>query len=47
MDIEWVPRKSLNITRVNELLEISLQKNHFTNGGPNVKLLEERIRECL
>ena len=47
MDIEWVPRKSLNTTRVNELLEISLQKNHFTNGGPNVKLLEERIRECL
>ena len=47
MNIQWVPKKSLNISRVNELLEASIITNHFTNGGPNTKLLEDRTRECL
>lgn len=47
MNIAWVPNKSVNVERVNELLESSITSNHFTNGGPNTKLLEERTRECL
>jgi dTDP-4-amino-4,6-dideoxygalactose transaminase len=47
MNINWVPKKNINIYRVNELLETSIASNHFTNGGPNTKLLEERTRECL
>ena len=47
MNITWVPKKPVNVARVNELLETSIVSNHFTNGGPNTKLLEERTRECL
>ena len=47
MDIQWVPKKTINVGRVNELLDTSIQSNHFTNGGPNTLLLENRIRVCL
>jgi dTDP-4-amino-4,6-dideoxygalactose transaminase len=47
MDVEWVPKKSINTTRVADLLETSKKTNHYTNGGPNTKLLEETIRELL
>jgi dTDP-4-amino-4,6-dideoxygalactose transaminase len=47
MDVGWVPKKALNKARINELLEASIITNHFTNGGPNTKKLEERLRDCL
>ena len=46
-NIQWVPKKSINPERVNELLEASISSNHFTNGGPNVAFLEEKVRNVL
>lgn len=43
--ITWVPKKKINTDRVNELLAISTETNHFTNGSPVVALLEQRTRE--
>jgi dTDP-4-amino-4,6-dideoxygalactose transaminase len=45
--INWVPNKKINTKRVNELLELSVETNQFTNYGPNVKLLEEKMRDLL
>lgn len=45
--IHWVPKKNINTEKVNLLLEHSIQSNHFTNNGPNVKLLEQKVREIL
>lgn len=45
--INWVPNKVINHERVNELLNKSIEQNQFTNGGPNVRLLEQVIREKL
>lgn len=42
--INWIPQKNINTGLVNELLVKSLEKNQFTNNGPNVKLLEDYIR---
>ena len=47
MKINWVPNKTINKKRVNELLNESLVTNQFTNNGPNVQLLENVIREKL
>uniref|UniRef100_A0A6C0M0K4 DegT/DnrJ/EryC1/StrS aminotransferase family protein n=1 Tax=viral metagenome TaxID=1070528 RepID=A0A6C0M0K4_9ZZZZ len=47
MKINWVPNKRINLNRVNNLLEKSIQTGQFTNGGPNVQLLENIIREKL
>lgn len=41
----WVPTKNIDTDLVNELLEKSLEINHFTNNGPNVQLLESFIRD--
>ena len=41
----WVPNKNIDTDLVNELLEKSLEINHFTNNGPNVQLLESFIRD--
>jgi dTDP-4-amino-4,6-dideoxygalactose transaminase len=41
----WVPPKNIDTDLVNELLEKSLEINHFTNNGPNVQLLESLIRD--
>ena len=41
----WVPNKNIDTDLVNELLEKSLEMNHFTNNGPNVQLLESLIRD--
>ena len=41
----WVPTKNIDTDLVNELLEKSLEINHFTNNGPNVQLLESLIRD--
>lgn len=47
MEIEWVPKKTINVARINELLEASVKTNHYTNGGPNTKLLEDKTKELL
>ena len=43
MKINWVPNKTINKKRVNELLNESLVTNQFSNNGPNVQLLENVI----
>ena len=47
MKINWIPNKKINKKTVDNLLNKSLENNHFTNNGPNVKLLEEVIRKKL
>jgi len=47
MQINWVPKKELNASRIQSLLEPSVESNHFTNGGPAVARLEETIRTKL
>ncbi len=47
MNINWVPIKKINNNRVIELLKSSIETNQFTNGGPNVALLENIIRKKL
>ena len=47
MKINWVPNKAINIEKVNELMQKSLETGRFSNGGPNVQLLEHVIREKL
>ena len=47
MKINWVPNKKINKIRIKNLIQQSLQTNHFTNNGPNVQLLEQIIREKL
>ena len=43
----WVPKKVINTTIVNELLSLSSAKNQYTNGGPVVALLEDKVRDLL
>jgi dTDP-4-amino-4,6-dideoxygalactose transaminase len=43
--LNWVPNKKINIDLVNSLLEESLKQKHFTNYGPNVRILEDLIRK--
>ena len=45
--MNWVPKKDINWKRVKELLISSEKTGQFTNGGPNVKLLEETIKKKL
>ena len=45
--INWLNKKNINFARVNELLESSLATNQFTNYGPVVRLLEDKIRSIL
>jgi len=47
MNISWVPKKSINLNKVEELLNNSISKNQFCNNGPNVQLLEQIIKEKL
>lgn len=44
-NINWVPKKDINFSLVNELLQKSIDSNHFTNNGPNVQYLEKYIKE--
>lgn len=46
-NIDWVPNKKINFKTVNKLLEKSIETGRFSNGGPNVQLLEKIIREKL
>ena len=43
--INWVPEKNINIKKVDELLQSSINSKQFTNYGPNVQLLEKYIKE--
>lgn len=43
----WVPKKTINENKVSELIKKSITANQFTNGGPNVKLLEELLKKTL
>ena len=45
--IDWVPNKNIDRERVNELMSESIKTGRFSNGGPNVRLLERVIREKL
>ena len=45
--IQWVPKKGVNNSIVTELLSLSASKNQYTNGGPVVSLLENKIRKLL
>jgi dTDP-4-amino-4,6-dideoxygalactose transaminase len=45
--IKWLNRKAINYDRVQELLQISTDVNHFTNFGPVSTLLENIIHEKL
>jgi dTDP-4-amino-4,6-dideoxygalactose transaminase len=43
--LNWVPNKNINADLVNELLTESIKSKHFTNYGPNVRLLEDITRK--
>jgi dTDP-4-amino-4,6-dideoxygalactose transaminase len=43
--INWVPKKTINHSAVKTYLSNTEETGHFTNYGPNVHLLEEKIRE--
>lgn len=45
MRINWVPQKNIDESRVQELLHDTTATNAFTNYGPNVRKLEQVIRE--
>ena len=45
--INWVPNKEINTQLVNEYISVSLKNNQFTNGGPIVKLLEDKLKNIL
>lgn len=45
--MNWISNKDINNNIVNELMTIPLKTNQFTNGGTNIKLLEEFIKEKL
>ena len=43
--MNWISKKDIDNNIVNELITIPLKTNQFTNGGVNVKLLEEFVKE--
>ena len=43
--LNWVPEKSINNKKIDELLQLSLKSKQFTNYGPNIQLLEKFIKE--
>lgn len=43
--MEWLAKKDINIDIVNNLMKKPLESNQFTNGGINIKLLENFIKE--
>ena len=45
--MNWIHEKKINTKLVNELFEICLKTNQFTNNGENVKKLEKFVREKL
>jgi len=47
MRVSWTPYKHVDMNRVEELLKESFRTKQLTNYGPNVKRLEQFIRERL
>jgi dTDP-4-amino-4,6-dideoxygalactose transaminase len=47
MNIQWVPKKTIDTECVNRFLTDSIESNTFTNYGPNVKRLELELRTLL
>src|SRR5207237_7734972 len=45
--IKWIPNKSINQDSVAKYLSNSIATGKFSNYGPNVILLEQKIRELL
>ena len=45
--VEWLPHKVPNYKRIEQLLEMSTSTNQYSNGGPAVRELEERLRSLL
>ncbi len=45
--ITWVPKKTINVDRIQSLLQSSIDSNQYTNNGPNVKILEDTIHSLL
>ena len=45
--INWTEKKSVNVDDVNKLLNDSYATGRFSNGGPNVKKLENILRDKL
>jgi sugar O-acyltransferase (sialic acid O-acetyltransferase NeuD family) len=43
--INWCAIKPLNINRINDIIQISVKANKFTNNGPVVKILEDFIKD--
>lgn len=42
---KWIASKKIDFDKIKLYLNNSIESNHFTNYGPNVQLLEEKIRE--
>jgi dTDP-4-amino-4,6-dideoxygalactose transaminase len=40
----WINIKELNLNKINNLLNLSIKDNRFSNNGPNVQLLENTIK---
>ncbi len=47
MHITWVPKKKIDPSLIQTLLEPSVTSGQLTNGGPAVQYLEETIKELL
>jgi len=47
MYVNWLNRKTPDFSRVQNLLDESMRKNHYTNSGPLAKKLEDLLREKL
>jgi dTDP-4-amino-4,6-dideoxygalactose transaminase len=45
--IKWVPNKSPDFNNIKSYLDDSIKNNHFTNYGPCVKKLEQRLHDIL
>lgn len=46
-DIKWIPKKTINHSLTSTLLKESEGLGQYTNGGPNVKRLEEWVKNHL
>lgn len=45
--VKWLARKEIDYEKVDKYIQVSLRLNQFTNGGPNVKRLEDLLRSLL
>ena len=45
--INWVPNKSINNDTVQKLLKKCEETKQYTNDGPNLKILEEFVKNKL